>query len=170
MALLLKIAATLVIIAGIGAPAVAQSSDWERYKNLAYGHQIDLPLSVFEIREESPAKLVLFETGGLGQIDVYGAENAELLTPQEFADALEQADRVKEVTYRTGGRNWLVLSGYYRREGDETEELIFYAKFMFSPDRSRLAAFEISYPLSQKRRFDPIVERLEDSFRGPANS
>ncbi len=125
---------------------------------------------MFEVSEQRPAILSLSEVVGLGQIDVYGAENAEGLTPREFADVLEQAERVKEVTYRTGGRNWFVLSGYYRREGDEAEELIFYAKFMFSPDRSRLAAFEISYPLSEKQRFDAIVDRLERSLRAPFNS
>ena len=84
-----------------------------------------------------------------------------------FADMLSHADRVAEVTYRTGGRSWFVLSGYYQRLGFEEEELIFYAKFMFSPDLERFAAFEISYPADEKQRFDAVVERLEESFRRP---
>lgn len=163
----LPLIAIAILLLGIITAVQAQSLDWQRYRNAAYGYRIDLPIGTFEVREQSPAKLSLFEVNGLGQIDVYGADNAEGLAPQDFARVLEDADRVKEVTYRTGGRNWFVLSGYYRRESGEIEELIFYAKFMFSSDHSRLAAFEISYPLSQKRRFDPIVDRLESSLRAP---
>jgi hypothetical protein len=38
---------------------------------------------------------------------------------------------------------------------------------MISNDDKSIAAFEASYPLSQKRRFDPIVERIEDSLTRP---
>jgi hypothetical protein len=156
-----------ILLLGFATSPQAQSLKWQRYVNPTYRYQIELPIGMFEVREQTRAKLSLYEVDGLGQLDVYGADNAERLTPQEFAGVVEQADRVEEVTYRAGGRSWFVLSGYYRREAGEVEDLIFYAKFMFSPDRSRLAAFEISYPLSQKRRFDAIVDRLESSLRAP---
>ncbi len=159
--------AVLALLFGFAAGSQAQDAGWQRYEDFDYGFRIDLPLGLFELRENEAERMTFFEVGGLGQIDIYGAENPEGLTPQEFMDVLEQADRIAEVTYRTGGRSWFVLSGYYRRERHEAEELIFYAKFMFSPDRSRLSAFEISYPLRDKRRFDPIVTRLEKSLRAP---
>src|SRR5690606_5326981 len=90
--------------------------------------------------------LRLYERGGDAMIEVYGGENADGLSAAGFADMLAGADRIAEVTYRAGGRSWFVLSGYYERLGFEDEELIFYAKFMFSPSRERFAAFEISYP------------------------
>lgn len=147
--------------------AVGQDIEWRRYVNDDFGYRIDLPLGLFEITESKDAGLSLTEVDGLGQIEIYGAYNELGLSTADFADELSQADRIDEVTYRTGGRSWFVLSGYYAREGQEVEDLIFYAKFMFSADRSRVAAFEISYPLADKRRFDRIVARLERSLRAP---
>jgi len=80
---------------------------------------------------------------------------------------VSRADRIREVTYRAQGRGWFVLSGYYQRDGEERQDLIFYAKFMFSSDRSVFSGFEISYPAANKRRLDRVVTRLEKSFRGP---
>lgn len=55
-----------------------------------------------------------------------------------------------------------MLSGHYTGDG-----LIYYAKYVFSPDLSQVGGFEISYAASEKVRMDPIVEHLEASFRGP---
>ena len=75
--------------------------------------------------------------------------------------------RIRDVTFAVRGNSWFVLSGYYRRAGDESDDLIFYAKFMFSPDRSRFAGFEASYPEADRKRWEPIIEAMEDSFRAP---
>lgn len=161
-ALLLALAATL--------PAVAQAPGWQLYEDPELGFRIELPLAQFEPiagEDEGPEVLRLYERGGDAMIEVYGGENLDGLSVAEFADMLAGADRIAEVTYRTGGRSWFVLSGYYTRLGFEEQELIFYAKFMFSPDLSRFAAFEISYPADEKQRFDPVVERLEASLRSP---
>lgn len=54
-----------------------------------------------------------------------------------------------------------------RGEEERGDELIFYAKFMFSTNLSHLAAFEASYPATDRKRFDAIVERMEDSLTSP---
>jgi hypothetical protein len=59
------------------------------------------------------------------------------------------------------------VSGYYRRLDDEETDLIFYAKFMISDDRRAISAFEASYPIIDKKRYDPIIERIEDSLTSP---
>ena len=102
-----------------------------------------------------------------GQIDVYGAVNSKQLSPRDFEEALSAAERIREITYARRGASWFVISGYYLREDDRSDDLIFYAKFMFSPDRSRLAAFEASYPVADKARWAPIIEAMEDSFSAP---
>ena len=79
----------------------------------------------------------------------------------------KKSDRIEEVTYRAGGRSWFVLSGYYTDNDGFDEPMIFYAKLMFSPDRSQVAAFEISFPKSEKPRFAPLVEHIENSFTPP---
>lgn len=164
-----RFAAILVALAA-SLPADAQAPGWRSYEDPALGYRIELPLAEFEAigdDADGPDVLRLYERGGDAMIEVYGGQNPEGLSAAEFADMLAGADRIAEVTYRTGGRSWFVLSGYYQRLGFEEQELIFYAKFMFSPDLDRFAAFEISYPAADKQRFDAVVERLEASFRSP---
>lgn len=168
---MIRALAALAFVLAACLPSAAQDFPrWEHYVDPELGFEIDLPLGWFEpvIDPERPSVLQLVErNGGAALLEVYGGENVETLSAAEFADFLSEADRIAEVTYRTGGRTWFVLSGYYRREGFEAQRLIFYAKFMFSADLSHFAAFEISYPREDKWRFDPVVERIEDSFRGP---
>lgn len=151
-------------------PTMAQAPGWQPYEDPDHGYRIELPLAEFEAigDDDGPDVLRLYERGGGdAMIEVYGGENPDGLNTTEFADMLAGADRIAEVTYRAGGRSWFVLSGYYQRLGFEEQELIFYAKFMFSSDLERFAAFEISYPAADKQRFDPVVERLEATFRSP---
>ncbi len=139
---------------------------WRRYVDDRYGFAIDLPGSLFDPIERTDRGISLRAPRYGAMIEVYAAENPEGFSPREFVAAIEEADRVRQVTYRAGGKSWFVLSGFYSaREGGDA--VIFYTKFMFSPDRSRLAAFEISFPARQKPRFAPIVEHIEDSFTGP---
>lgn len=143
-------------------------SAWETYRNPAYGYEISLPGSPFAVEERPEGEgVTLIDIAGRGQIDVYGATNAENLSPREFEAVLAGAERIRDVTYSVRGESWFVLSGYYHREGDESDDLIFYAKFMFSPDRSRFAGFEASYPEGDRARWEPIIEVMEDSFRAP---
>ena len=162
--LLLAFTATLLLtLTAVGAPEI----HWQIYEDPAYGYEVELPLGTFTGARREDNGVILTETDGRGQIDVYGAVNTHGLSPREFEAELSDADRIREITYARRGRSWFVISGYYRREGDDSDDLIFYAKFMFSPDRERLSAFEASYPVSDKRRFDAIIERMEDSLTSP---
>jgi hypothetical protein len=162
-ALAAVIATVLLTLAAIGAPEI----QWQRYEDAVYGYEMDLPLGMFTGSRREDNGITLVETGGRGQIDVYGAANTENLSPREFQAVLSGADRIREITYARRGNSWFVISGYYHREGEDSDDLIFYAKFMFSPDRRHLSAFEASYPVSDKRRYDPIIERMEDSLTSP---
>lgn len=157
----------LFLAASLGlAPLPAHA--WEFYENPTYGFEIALPGAPFAVEERADGQgVTLIDIAGRGQIDVYGAQNTENLSPRQFEAVLREAERIREVTYARRGTSWFVLSGYYFREGDDSDDLIFYAKFMFSPDRSRLAGFEASYPEAARDRWDPIIEEMEDSFRAP---
>jgi hypothetical protein len=152
----------LIVVSATAAPPV----QWQRYHNDTYDYSVDLPLGRFA-GSAGEAGIALVENDGAGQIEVYGAANAQMLSPRQFEEALSSADRIREITYARRGSSWFVISGYYRREGDERQDLIFYAKFMFSGDRRHLSAFEASYPRSEKRRYDSIIERMEESLTSP---
>lgn len=159
----------LIAVLALGGASAEAAPAWRSYVDQTLGFRIDLPVGSFNPTADSAERHIqLTETDGDAQIDVYGGEDPERLTPEAFADQLANADRIADVTYRRVSRTWFVLSGHYRRADDETGTLIFYAKFMFTPDLSRFSAFEISYSVDEKRRMDPIVTRLERTLRRPA--
>ena len=63
-----------------------------------------------------------------------------------------------QIHYRPRGNTWFVLSG----EGDGK---IFYEKVVFSCGGRMINSFALIYPAADRQIFDPIVERVEDTFR-----
>jgi hypothetical protein len=146
--------------------AINREDGWRVFVDERYGFTIELPFGMFEIVEKTARGLSLRAPQTEAAIEVYGSHSAAGFDPEQFVDAIVQADRVREVTYTAGGRSWFVLSGFY--SGAEAgDAVIFYTKFMFSADGTRLAAFEISFPAREKPRFEEVVERIEDSFTSP---
>jgi hypothetical protein len=79
---------------------------------------------------------------------------------------LAAGEQVRKITYRTGGESWFVLSGFYEPSASG-EPTIFYTKVLFSPTQGSFSAFEISFPESQKPRYEATVEYFEDNFTRP---
>ena len=71
-------------------------------------------------------------------------------------DLIDKTEGYEKVTYNPGGDHWLVVSGYRGTD-------IFYEKFFLSRDLVR--GFSLQYPASLRRLYDPVVERMEDSFK-----
>ena len=89
--------------------------------------------------------------------------NREGRTPDQFKRWLmTNIGDYDEVTYRPRGRSWFVLSGY---RGDE----IYYEKVMFSCGGQVVNVMTVTYPSGERDVYDPVVERMEDSFK-PARS
>ena len=160
---------TFLIVAITAAPAQAVPV-WKIYQNAEFGFSIELPYGDFAPQPGGPRPngITLSEVGGAAEISVYGGVNAKGTDPAKLAALLGGADQVRAVTYRAGGPNWIVLSGYYAGGASKGgARVIFYTKLMFSRDHGRISAFEISYPEADKVRFDPIVAGLERSLRPP---
>jgi hypothetical protein len=155
----------------LSAPAMAQGDAgpiaWTSYIDPGYGFSVDLPLGMFEpVTQDTGLGMTLAETGGSGQLSIYGGA-AEGLTLDQFAERLSAGEQIRTITYQAGGDSWFVLSGDYAPDGPAGEPLIFYTKVLLSPDGDSFSAFEISYPKADKARYDPIVERIEDSMSRP---
>ncbi len=158
----------MIVAVGLASPAALGQTEWRPYRNALYGYAAELPADGFTtVRTERG--MTLLEQQGRGQIDIYGARNAERLGPMQYERVLADADRISEITYRRRGASWLVVSGYYKPDEQRGDNLIFYAKFMFSADRRSIAGFEASYPAESRKKFDAIVERLEDSLTAPTS-
>jgi len=90
---------------------------------------------------------------------IFGTHNRAEQTPDTFKRWLmANAGGYDELTYRPRGRSWFVLSGY---RGDQ----IYYEKVMFSCRGRVVNIFAITYPVARRQLFDPVVERMEDTFR-----
>jgi hypothetical protein len=79
-------------------------------------------------------------------------------TPERFKRwMIDNAGGYEEITYQPRGRSWFVLSGY--RGGQ-----IYYEKVMFSCRDRVVNILAIAYPTSERGRFDPVVQRMEDTL------
>jgi len=142
------------------------AAEWSVTHDPGGRYSIELPTSSFQQDASGHAgHLTLEEVGGDAIIDVYGGQNAKQLAPAEFIASLSRAPRIADITYSARGKSWFVISGHYVREGSDAAGLIYYAKFVFSADLKRFAAFEMSYSPAEKRRMDPIVTHLEKTLR-----
>jgi len=144
----------------------ASATSWASVRDPAGRYVIELPTTSFEaVATGETGHLTWNEVGGGAIIDVYSGRNLKHLAANDFIHELSRAPRIADVTYAARGRTWFAISGHYLREKADDVPLIYYAKFVFSSDLSRFAAFEISYPVAEKVRLDDIVTHLEKTLR-----
>jgi hypothetical protein len=151
------------------APSASVAAEWLHYQVPVFGYySVSIPNDGFEIETDATRNgLTIYERGGQGQIDVYAVRDEDGLRLIELRAALADAERIRQITYSRSGSSWFVVSGFYNRSSEDGADLIFYAKFMISADRQSVSAFEASYPISDKRRYDAIIERMEDTLTPP---
>jgi hypothetical protein len=154
----------LLVASLIASAGHSSAASWERYANGSMGYSVSVPTDRFAVEKETEGRVSYRDIYGSAQLDVFGVTNPERLTVAEFQEMMEAADPNRRITYRAGGRSWFVLSGYLE---DEVEPTIFYAKFMLNNRGTTLSAFEISYPQTDRAKFDPLVEQIEDSLTSP---
>jgi hypothetical protein len=155
---------TLTLAAGPGWIAtaaadqfIAAGDGWQTYINDRYGTRLDFPATVF-----SPGPP---PENGDGQqfsspdavLEVYAFQNLNGESAASLERRLSGGEGYTNVTYSPAGQDWLVLSGF---RGDT----IFYEKYLFRG--AVVHAFGMEFPSAAKPYYAPIVERIEDSFRG----
>jgi hypothetical protein len=168
LAMLFRTLTTAICLCvALSLPAAAQSGSWRHFVDPQLGYAIDLPVGAFARTVTKPNGLSLVDDENGAQLDVFGSHAQGGMSPSALLGEVRQADRIRTVTYQRSGAGWFVISGYYRRDAGEADDLIFYTKFMFNADRSAFSAFEVSYPMTVKRAMDPVVTHLEKSLRAP---
>ena len=156
---------TLVGLMGVS-PASAQTSpasaqNWSEYRNERYGFSLRYPADIFVVERTAEA--------GDGQVFVANDADARLLvgalvntsnfTPRAYQDYIAKNSYGDyDISYRRLGRSWFALSG-------EGNGKTFYEKVMFTCGGRLINSFAMIYPNDKKYLFDPIVERIEDTFR-----
>jgi len=152
----------ILLLCEMAAPAFAlPGSNWTHYRNERFGFALEYPADVFVVDRRADAgdgvAFVSLDTGA--RLLIGALRNESGFTPASYqAYIAERSYPQYRIGYRRLAGNWFVLSG----EGDGK---IFYEKVMFSCSGRLINSFALIYPIEQRRLYDSIVERIEDSFR-----
>ena len=156
---LLGLIAALILTA---TPSWASSSGgWTALRNERFGFRLEYPASIFQPHRTSQAGdgMVLVSRDGSARLLVGAFVNNARHSPARYQAYLAQKSYPSfPVTYAPRGLSWFALSG-------EGHGKIFYEKVMFSCSGEVITSFAMTYPTAFRHRFDPVVERVENSFR-----
>ena len=142
-------------------PAGAETSRWALQTDPDIGFRYSYPAEVFSpiAGDGKPYFHYFASPSSEAKFLVGGWNNVKGQSPEGLKRWLiENVGGYDETTYRPRGRSWFVLSGYRGAS-------IYYEKVMFSCGGSLVNVFAITYPVEQRDMYDPIVERMEDTFR-----
>jgi hypothetical protein len=141
--------------------ALAREDGWVPYVNERFGFSFSYPAAVFQPahRSEAGDGEAFRAIEGDGRLLAGAFENDDGHTLESYRGFIrERSYSGFEVSYAPRGRTWFVLSG-------ESGTQVFYEKVMFSCGGRVINSFALIYPIASKRRFDAIVEGIENSFR-----
>jgi hypothetical protein len=153
----------LLYLAAISSVSAA-TRPWAYERDPGLGFDFSYPRDLFQRTEgDGKPSFHYFVSRNAEAKLMVGAWNNEAgQTPSEFKQwLLANTGGYDAMTYVPRGRTWFVVSGY---RGDD----IYYEKVMFSCAGSVVNVLAITYPQSLRRQYDPVVEKVEDSFR-PSN-
>jgi hypothetical protein len=153
---------SLLVASGVlGQAQAAFALDWREYQNERFGFSLQYPADIFVVERTAEA--------GDGQVFVSQIGNARLLVgafvnERGYSPASYQAYIAREsyggyaIGYQRLGRGWFVLSG-------DGQGKVFYEKVVFSCAGRLINSFALLYSVADRDTFDPIVERIEETFR-----
>ena len=153
------LAISLLFAANVGRGA----EGWINQRDPDFGFSYSLPGGAFKPVQGDRPSFYYYSSPETGAKFMVGAWRNDGKTPSEFKNwMLTHIGGYEEVTYRPGGRSWFVLSGY-------RDDQIYYEKVIFSCGGRVASAFALVYPDALRKRFDPVVERVEDTFQKSRN-
>jgi hypothetical protein len=151
----------LVVAASAGSARQADDLGWTAYRNARFGLQMRYPADVFSMQRTSEARDGdLFATpDGSAKLLIGAFENTEGYSPATYQRFIARESYPGlRADYAPVGQTWTVLSGTHGNT-------MVYEKVMFSCGGRVINSFALVYPIAARRRYDPIVEAIEDSFR-----
>jgi len=143
------------------APLTPALAAWSSERDAELGFAYSYPRELFDrVEGDGKPSFHYFESEDAeAKFLVGGWDNSAGQSPESLKQwMMENVGGYDELTYRPRGRSWFVLSGY---RGDT----IYYEKVMFSCRDRLVNVFAITYPVSQRDIYDPVVERMENSFK-----
>jgi hypothetical protein len=153
----------IILFGSLPASALPQQSNlgWTQFRNERFGLALRYPAEVFVAQRSSDwGDGDLFETpDGKGRLLVGAIENSESFSPRSYqAFIARQSYPGLRIDYAPVGQSWAVLSG-------TLGQTMVYEKIMFSCGGTVINSFAMTYPITERRFFDPLVEAIEDTFK-----
>jgi len=127
--------------------------DWRILVDARHATRIEYPRDVFSAAEETPDGIIM--TGPDARFEMSAMRVEGVNNAADIRALIEGSEDYENMTYTPGGSRWLVVSGY---RGPN----IYYEKFLIGSDKVR--GFSVRYPTAKRDLYDPVVERLEESF------
>lgn len=156
-----------VAIIAFASVAAAAQSKYDTYINERFSFSIDYPSDLLTMQPpptNGDGRAFLSKDGNI-ELQIWANYNALFHSvEQECAWSLENLKNV-EVTYKKVADSWFVVSG-------TSNGKIYYQKTLYHKFKNTdvFFTFTLEYPKSQKRRFDPVVRRIENSFKFDPNA
>lgn len=147
--------------AALALPVLAE--EWRSYANPRYGYTIELPASFSIVQEaQNGDGITLSAADGAAELLVFGA----MVTETDFAaEARLRRDFAAEdgwaISYERVTGNWASFSG--SRGG----EVIYVRGISLCGGAS--AWFEMTYPRTRIKTYDPVVARMVETLAPPAD-
>jgi hypothetical protein len=151
----------LLAIAIAGAGVQARVLDWSRYSNDRFGVSLEFPKAIFRFdRASDRGDGELYRSrDGQARLLIGAFGNHERRSPRAYQRYIaNESYPGATIDYAPVGKTWTVLSG---ARGD----MMFYEKVFFRCGGDLIGSFAMIYPVAERDLYDPIVERMEDSFR-----
>ncbi|SFP57453.1 hypothetical protein SAMN03159463_04487 [Mesorhizobium sp. NFR06] len=132
------------------------------YVNARFGQSCTLPEEIFDNAMPEPEngdgqQWLSADGASLTCSGIYNVDND---TPQGFVDEEKASTEPGyRIAYSKTGKNWAVLSG--TKDGR-----VFYERRLFGKD-DVIRTVWIEYPASLRTKYDPLVDAIAKSLRGP---
>jgi hypothetical protein len=137
----------------LGTADVVIALEWRVLADTRHAMRIEYPADLFGEAEQTAEGVIIASPDARFEMSAMKVEG--ISTAAELRAVIEGSEGYEDMTYNPGGSQWLVVSGY--RGAD-----IFYEKFLIDDDLIR--GFSMQYPTAARDFYDPIVEKMEDSF------
>lgn len=145
----------------VARPRVRKASNWTLYRSSRFGFALRYPADVFASDREEGSDNVhtLVSHDGRAVLRIFAADNVAGTAIADYRRALI-AQRYASATfdYAPQRPSWFALSG---NRGDET----FYERVTFSCNGRSMHGWQITYPATERRFYDRIVERVHRNYK-----
>lgn len=130
---------------------------YKTYSNSRFDYSVQYPSNVTKKRESDNGDGCTFKIYNEFEMKVWGSNLPSLSGGDIYSIYEEELYSGGTVTFNTLKDNWFVVSGFRNNN-------VFYTKqFVFN---NELKVLYITYPISQKDKYDKFTEKISKSFKG----